>query len=34
MVFQQERYGPDAPEDWERPDCSVAKADFEMVQVS
>jgi rubredoxin len=24
----------DVPEDWECPDCGVAKADFEMVQVS
>jgi rubredoxin len=24
----------DIPEDWECPDCGVAKADFEMVQVS
>ncbi|OJI04914.1 rubredoxin [Polynucleobacter sp. MWH-Adler-W8] len=23
----------DVPEDWECPDCGVAKADFEMVQV-
>ncbi len=26
--------GADVPEDWEWPDCGVAKADFEMVQVS
>ncbi|QWD91848.1 rubredoxin [Polynucleobacter sp. MWH-Braz-FAM2G] len=24
----------DVPEDWECPDCGVAKADFEMVQIS
>jgi rubredoxin len=24
----------DIPEDWECPDCGVAKSDFEMVQVS
>ena len=24
----------DVPDDWECPDCGVAKADFEMVQVS
>ena len=24
----------DIPEDWECPDCGVAKSDFEMVQIS
>jgi len=24
----------DIPEDWECPDCGVAKADFEMVQIA